>query len=86
MPKGLVLTALGNRIEYATYKKDSSGLIEITGNREDVTNDALKCVMHHLANLYPTSEISQERGYVLARIEGLGDLRFYPEEKAEAQK
>lgn len=83
MPKGLVLTALTNRIEYATFQKDKSGLVIISGNREDVTNDAIKCVMHHLSNLYATSEDSKERGYIRARLDGLGEMRFYPENKGD---
>lgn len=79
MPKGLVLTALTNRIEYATYKEDSSGLLLITGKREDVTSDALKCVVHHLKNLYEQSDTSKERGYIVGQIEGVGEIRFYPE-------
>lgn len=46
MPKEVVLTALGNRIEYATT--DGKGLI--TGERKDITDEAISAVYAHLKN------------------------------------
>lgn len=43
MPKEVVLTALGNRIEYATT--DGKGLI--TGKREDITEQSISAVYAH---------------------------------------
>lgn len=44
MPKEVVLTALGNRIEYATT--DGKGFI--TGKREDITEQAVAAVFNFL--------------------------------------
>lgn len=44
MPKQIVVTAIGNTIEYATT--DGKGLI--TGKREDITQDAINAVFAHL--------------------------------------
>lgn len=44
MPKEIVITALGNRIEYATT--NGKGLI--TGKREDITKAAINAVFTHL--------------------------------------
>lgn len=43
MPKELIVTALGNRIEYATT--NGKGLI--TGKREDITDNAINAVATH---------------------------------------
>jgi hypothetical protein len=44
MPKQIVVTALGNRIEYATT--NGKGLI--TGKREDITDEAISAVFTYL--------------------------------------
>lgn len=44
MPKEIVVTGLGNRIEYATT--NGKGLI--TGKREDITEQAIDAVFMHL--------------------------------------
>lgn len=46
MPKEVVVTALLNRIEYATT--NGKGLI--TGKREDVTDAAINAVFEHFKN------------------------------------
>lgn len=46
MAKEVVLTALGNRIEYATT--NGKGLI--TGKREDITEQSINAVFLHLKN------------------------------------
>jgi len=44
MPKEIVVTAIGNRIEYATT--NGKGLI--TGKREDITDQAINAVFMYL--------------------------------------
>lgn len=44
MPKEVVVTGLGNKIEYAT----TNGRGLITGKREDITEQAIAAVFEHL--------------------------------------
>lgn len=44
MPKEIVVTGLGNRIEYAT----TNGRGLVTGKREDITDKAIEAVFVHL--------------------------------------
>lgn len=72
MPKEIVLTGLGNRIEYATT--NGKGLI--TGKREDVTDVCIQAVFEHMKREYVRNKSAKE--YSGFRFEGLGELRFYP--------
>lgn len=70
--KGLVVTGIGNRIEQATH--NGSGLI--TGNREDVTDEAIKAVFQHLKEEHKRHQRGGKSfGYV---FEGLGEIHFHP--------
>lgn len=51
MPKEVVVTGLGNRIEYATT--DGRGLI--TGKREDITDVAINAVHEHMKQKFKRS-------------------------------
>lgn len=73
MPKGLVVTGIGNRIEWVTH--NGKGLI--TGNREDVTDQAIKVVFQHLQEEHKRNKkgATQSFGY---GFEGLGEIHFHP--------
>lgn len=72
MPKGLVVTGLGNRIEWATH--NDKGLI--TGKRQDVTDEAIRVVFQHLqAEHKRNNRGSKSFGY---GFEGLGEIHFHP--------
>lgn len=72
MPKQIVVTALGNRIEYATT--NGNGLI--TGKREDITDDAIKAVFQHLMAEHKRNNKGDESfGY---GFEGLGEIHYHP--------
>jgi hypothetical protein len=79
MPKGLVVTGIGNRIEWA----DHNGKGLITGKREDVTDAAIKAVFQHLQEEHKRNHKSktQSFGYV---FEGLGEIHFHPPKETEA--
>lgn len=79
MPKGLVVTGIGNRIEWATH--NGRGLI--TGGREDVTDSAIKAVFQHLKGEHERSNKTntQSFGYV---FEGLGEIHFHPPKTPQA--
>jgi hypothetical protein len=72
MPKQIVVTALGNKIEYATT--NGKGLI--TGKREDVTDEAIKAVFQHLKEEHKRNNKDEESfGY---GFEGLGEIHYHP--------
>lgn len=72
MPKQIVVTGLGNRIEYATT--NGKGLI--TGKREDVTDECIAAVFQHLKTEFIRKEdVKEYSGY---RFGDLGEIRFYP--------
>lgn len=74
MAKGLVVTGITNKIEWATH--NGKGLI--TGKREDVTQEAIKAVMEHMNIAHDRSEKAKDRGYSAYNVDGFGQLRFYP--------
>ena len=78
MPKGLIVTALGNQIEYVTH--NGKGLI--TGKRENVTDDAIKVVFEHMMREFNTEKskggTKEFFGY---SFEGFGTLKYFPPEK-----
>lgn len=74
MPKGLVVTGIGNRIEWATH--NGKGLI--TGKRADVTDEAIKAVFQHLkAEHERNNRGGKSFGY---GFEGLGEIHYHPPE------
>ena len=77
MPTGLVNTALSNQIEWATH--NGKGLI--TGKRREVTSEAIKAVFSHMSIAYENYDKAEEKGYFAYKIEGVGELRFIPEDK-----
>lgn len=61
MPKEIVLTGIGNRIENAT----TNGKGIITGKREDITDQCIDAVYAHLKTAYERSEKPTDRhGYL----------------------
>lgn len=75
MPKEVVVTGLGNRIEYATT--NGKGLI--TGQREDITDACIKAVFQHLMTEHKrNNKGSKSFGY---GFEGLGEIHYHPPEK-----
>lgn len=79
MPKRVMLTALGNRIVYATT--DGKGLI--TGKREDITDECIAAVFEHLKNEYDRSNKGDKTfGY---RFKGLGEIHYHPPVKEEVK-
>lgn len=58
MPKEIVVTGIGNRIEHATT--NGKGLI--TGKREDITEQAVSAVFHHLKKEHERKN-SEGKGY-----------------------
>jgi DNA helicase IV len=80
MSKQIVVTALGNRIEYATT--NGKGLI--TGKREDITDEAIKAVFQHLMGEHKAHDRGQKSfGYV---FEGLGEIHYHSPKKIERVK
>ena len=77
--KGLVVTGITNKIEYATH--NGKGLI--TGKREDVTKEAIKAVMQQMDTAHKRKK--WDNGvvgeYFAYKIDGFGELRFYPSKK-----
>lgn len=72
MPKQIVVTGIGNRIEYATT--NGKGLI--TGKREDITDDAIKAVFQHMMEEHRRAKKGEESfGY---GFKGLGEIHFHP--------
>lgn len=72
MAKGLVVTWTGNRIEWATH--NGKGLI--TGNRVDVTDEAVKAVFQHLKEEHKRNNRGEKSfGY---SFDGLGEIHFHP--------
>jgi len=72
MAKGLVVTGIGNRIEWATH--NGNGLI--TGKREDVTDQAIRAVFQHLqAEHGRNNKGAASFGYA---FDGLGEIHFHP--------
>lgn len=78
MPKGLVVTGIGNRIEWATH----NGKGVITGTRVDVTDAAIKAVFQHLQEEHKRSGKSGTQSYGY-EFEGIGELHFHPPKKAK---
>lgn len=77
MAKEIVVTALGNRIEYATT--NGKGLI--TGKREDVTDACIKAVFRHLMDEHKRHKKGDESfGY---GFEGLGEIHYHPPQECE---
>lgn len=75
MPKQIVVTALGNRIEYATT--NGKGLI--TGKREDITDECIAAVFQHMKREHEIHNKGDESfGY---GFEGLGEIHFHPPKK-----
>lgn len=75
MPRQIVVTALGNRIEYATT--NGKGLI--TGKREDITDDVIKAVFQHLMGEHKRNNRGAKSfGY---EFEGLGEIHYHPPKK-----
>jgi len=78
--KGLVVTAIGNRIEWATH----NGQGVITGKREDVTDQAIKAVFQHLQAEHKRNNRGKGSfGYV---FEGLGEIHFHPPKSDDTSK
>lgn len=72
MPREIVLTALSNRIEYAT----TNGKGVITGKREDITDAAIRAVTTHLKTGFDrTPESTIWYGYT---FEDAGSLLYFP--------
>lgn len=72
MPKQIVVTAMGNRIEYAT----TNGKGVISGKREDITDECIRAVFQHLQTEHKRRDRgSQSFGY---GFEGLGEIHFHP--------
>lgn len=72
MMKQIVVTGLGNRIEYATT--NGKGLI--TGKREDITNDCIKAVFEHMMREHERNGRGEKSfGYI---CEGFGELHYFP--------
>lgn len=80
MPKGIVVTMIGNRIEWADYQ-DEGGLLTINGKREDVTDSVIKAMFQHMQGQFNANDKAQEKGYFAYGIKGVGELRFTPHEK-----
>ena len=77
MPKQIVVSALGNRIEYATT--NGKGLI--TGKRVDVTDECIAAVFQHLKNEHDRNNKGDKSfGY---GYEGLGEIHYHPPVKEE---
>lgn len=78
LPKGLVVTALGNQIEYVTH--NGKGLI--TGKRENVTDEAIRAVFEHMMRNFKVEKVKDEtKSYVGYEFEGFGTLKYFPPEE-----
>ena len=73
MPKGLVVTGIGNRIEWATH----NGKGVISGKREDVTESAIKVVFQHLMEEHKRSGKSENQSHGYEFV-GIGEIHFHP--------
>lgn len=72
MPKEIVVTGLGNRIEYATT--NGKGLI--TGKREDITDDYIRAVFEHMMREYKRGDKDKKTfGYAYG---DLGEIHYHP--------
>ena len=72
MAKEVVVTGLGNRIEYATT--NGKGLI--IGKREDITEECIRAVFQHLMNEHErNNKGDQSFGYAFS---DLGEIHFHP--------
>lgn len=79
MPKEVVVTGIGNRIEYATT--NGKGLI--TGKREDITDPAVAAVYEHMKVAHSRlEEPSENYGYV---FEDGGKLLYIPKKEEETE-
>ncbi|WEG18603.1 hypothetical protein PQ478_08975 [Alkalihalophilus pseudofirmus] len=79
MPKQIVVTALGNRIEYATT--NGKGLI--TGKREDITDETIGAVFQHLMEEYKrNNKEGKSFGY---GYEGLGEIHYHPPKQEDVK-
>lgn len=75
MPKEIVVTAMGNKIEYATT--NGNGLI--TGKREDITDSCIRAVFQHLMEEHKRNNRGDKSfGY---EFEGLGEIHYHPPKK-----
>lgn len=75
MPKGLVVTALGNQIEYVTH--NGKGLI--TGKRENVTDMAIQAVFEHMMREFNSAKRADEtKEFFGYEIPGHGTLKYFP--------
>lgn len=75
MSKEIVVTGLGNRIEYATT--NGKGLI--TGKREDVTDTCIKAVFQHLMTEHKRNNKGESSfGYA---FDDLGEIHYHPSRK-----
>lgn len=82
MPKGLVVTALSNQIEYVTH--NGKGLI--TGKRENVTDDAINAVFEHMMREYQTRiSKGEERDSFGYYFKGFGTIKYFPEDHVEEE-
>jgi hypothetical protein len=72
VPKQIVVTAMGNRIQYAT----TNGKGVITGKREDITDECIKAVFQHLQAEHNRKDRGEKSfGY---GFDGLGEIHFHP--------
>lgn len=79
MPKEIVVTGLGNKIEYATT--NGKGLI--TGKREDITESCINAVYAHLKTEFNRNdEAHSSFGYKF--VDG-GKLSYTPPETEGAE-
>lgn len=75
MPKGLVVTALGNQIEYVTH--NGKGLI--TGKRVNVTDDAIKVVFEHMMREFNNAKSKDAtKEFFGYSYKGCGTLKYLP--------
>ena len=82
MPKELVVTALGNRIQYAT----TNGRGLITGKREDVTDEAVRAVFEYFMRDFNVKKSKGEvKEFVGISFEGLGSLKYFPPEDNQSE-
>lgn len=80
MPKKIVVTAIGNRIEYAT----TNGKDLITGKHEDITDDAIKAVFQHLMDEHRRNNREEKSfGY---GFEGLSEIHYHPPKNKTLEK
>lgn len=73
MEKEIVVTGLGNRIEYATT--DGNGLI--TGKREDITEQSIHAVFNHLKTEHErNNKEGKGSGRIFGEFGEYGSLMF----------